>query len=301
MDTCKKSDELTLPENCELPTIDGLITIDAKTNYCGVEYNSKDKNEGAMVMFDNWWGAQINQYGINVHYYVNTFNDDRENQGDWLYKEHPTHRFFGPTTIKIAVKLDEQAAILTQSGFDAQEEITGYIHIKNHYRSFLEQEESIGEILFPEVEQPFTDEQLEDIQEFVEPKSDDVICLYEYGCSRPGKRNPLYFELTYVTDQDISEINQLGGHYVYKIVARRLDYSFENGLPDNASPYNQHEGIHYGNIAGDDDIVYDSEGTPDKNIRSDGRLEDYTSDADTDSKDIFDNDKNNTDIFGDYY
>ena len=54
--------------------------------------------------------------------------------------------------------------------------------------------------------------------------------MTEYGRGRPGNRNGKMFEVTEVLDQDISKTNQLGGHYVWIIKAKRYDYSFEPGL-----------------------------------------------------------------------
>ena len=51
---------------------------------------------------------------------------------------------------------------------------------------------------------------------------------------RPGGRAGKHFEITERLDQDVNQINQLLGHYVWLIKAKRHDYSFEPGLSPEA-------------------------------------------------------------------
>jgi hypothetical protein len=64
-----------------------------------------------------------------------------------------------------------------------------------------------------------------------EPKAGDIFELEEYGRSRPGGRTGKIFEITQRVDQDVSQINQLQGHYVWLMTAKRFDYSYEPGAP----------------------------------------------------------------------
>ena len=58
--------------------------------------------------------------------------------------------------------------------------------------------------------------------------------LIELGADRPGGRGGKHFEITERLDQDVNQINQLLGHYVWLIKAKRHDYSFEPGLSPEA-------------------------------------------------------------------
>mgnify|MGYP001221206574 CR=1 FL=1 len=57
-----------------------------------------------------------------------------------------------------------------------------------------------------------------------------VFELTEYGNDRPNNRQSKFFEITEKLDQDISQINNLQGHYVFLLKAKRLDYSFEPNI-----------------------------------------------------------------------
>ena len=81
-------------------------------------------------------------------------------------------------------------------------------------------------------------------------------------------------------------MNQLGGHYVFLIKAKRLDYSFE---PNITFP-----------LSGGNAQIFDGSGTAtDANIKKDN----YNAyDIDEESKqDVFDMSANDTDVYGDYY
>jgi hypothetical protein len=116
----------------------------------------------------------------------------------------------------MAVTLNENAITLSKFGFESDDDITAYIHISSFYDSF------------------YTLSSVYDTQyNVVEPKAGDVFQLSEYGNDRPNDRQAKYFEITEKLDQDIAQMNQLGGHYVFLIKAKRLDYSFEPNIPFN--------------------------------------------------------------------
>ena len=65
-----------------------------------------------------------------------------------------------------------------------------------------------------------------DEKQIAEPNAGDVFQLIEYGDDRPEGRNGKIFEITERLDESINEINQLQGHYVFKLRARRNDHTF---------------------------------------------------------------------------
>ena len=92
-------------------------------------------------------------------------------------------------------------------------------------------------------------------------------------------------------------MNQLGGHYVFLIKAKRLDYSFEPNIPFN----NLTSGI-----SGNSQIYeesFDGRLNDGDNEQSQLKKDGYDEyDVDVVSKnDVFDMSKNDTDVYGDYY
>jgi len=57
----------------------------------------------------------------------------------------------------------------------------------------------------------------------IEPKSGDKIIVYPLGCNRPNDRGVKIFEVTEVLDQDVSELNPIMGHYVWRIKGVRSE------------------------------------------------------------------------------
>lgn len=170
-----------------------------------------DKNEttNERALVATWWDDMVKNRGQKVAYYVNTFNI---NEDDKLYAEAPNRKFHGPKEMILGIKLQNIAIPLQMTGFVNDSEITAFI-------------------TFSAFEDAFEgDEVYESLFDDIEPKAGDIFCMTEFGNDRPGKRGPLYFEVTSRTDEDIETINQLGGHYVWMIKAKKLEYSFEPGL-----------------------------------------------------------------------
>ena len=92
-------------------------------------------------------------------------------------------------------------------------------------------------------------------------------------------------------------MNQLGGHYVFLLKAKRLDYSFEPNIPFN----NLTSGI-----SGNQQVYEDSFAgrlSGGSNEQSENKKENYDLyDIDSQSRnDVFDMSQNNDDVYGDYY
>ena len=278
------------------------------------------------IIYDTSFGDLINNFGIPVDYYVNTFN---LSAADTLYGEHPTAVFYGPISIMMYVELTENAINLSKFGFASDDELTGYVHIKTFedtiagrdffvrtqqgdilsyedYITYVQTESAeniITNMLFDIVTEnsetggfDLIGGDYEAINRYinngqaVEPKSGDLIQVSPLGCDRPNGRGAKIFEVTERTDQDVASINPLLGHYVYRLRAKRYEYSFEPGAPKE--PQNQQvfensfSGILSSNIPG----VVPSE------------AKSYPGDVDIDSKTrVLDMSVNNTDIYGSYY
>lgn len=214
----------------------GMGTQDATgDNFC-FRYGDKDVNENEQFLMSSYWREQINTYGQKVTYYVNAFNIL---SADNIYGENPTKRYAPPREVVLGIELSENAYTLSKFGFQSDDEITAFIHISTFYDAFWDLNLSLLTTQINEerlnTENTF-DIRTEDPTLFetqynqVQPKAGDVFVMSEYGKGRPGGRSGIQFEITEVLDQDISKINQLGGHYVWMIKAKRFDFSFEPGL-----------------------------------------------------------------------
>lgn len=282
--------------------------------------------QAEQLVYDAAFRDIINSYGIPVNYYINTFN---LSAADTLYGEHPTAIFYGPVELQMYIELTENAINLSKFGFATDDEFTGYVHIRTFEetmtgRNFYVQS-STGELL--QFEDYVTYVQTESSQnvlsellynivtetsetggfdliggqwdlynryidngQSIEPKSGDLIQVTPLGCDRPNGRGAKVYEITERTDQDVASLNPLLGHYVYRLRAKRYEYSFEPGAPKE--PQNQQvfensfSGILSSNIPGV--------------VASDAKS--YPGDIDTTSQtDVFNMNVNNTNIYGSYY
>lgn len=271
--------------SCEFP---GLVQTD-ETCY---RFSNKSIQQNERILFSNWWREQINQYGTKVKYFVNSYN---VLSADNFYGEQPTKTFAQPRDLVLAVSLNENAITLTQFGFDSEDEITAYIHISTFYDTFF----TLSSVY-------------EDQYDIIEPKAGDIFQLSEYGNDRPSNRQPKYFEITEKLDQDIAQMNQLGGHYVFLLKAKRLDYSFEPNIVFNNETgigFDQVNEFQVGinNAVSGNSQVFESAFagrlSGGANPGSQNKKENYDEyDINQVSKDdVFDMSQNETDVYGDYY
>ena len=166
----------------------------------GLRFLDKGLNNNERDNYDGWWKEQLHLYGTEVEYFTNTLS---LTGFDPVYGEQPAAKFEDSKTLILALNLNENAVAMKQFGLIADDEITGFVHIKTYYEVF---------------------------GAAAEPKSGDVFNLIELGTDRPGGRGGKHFEITERLDQDVNQINPLLGHYVWLIKAKRHDYSFEPGL-----------------------------------------------------------------------
>lgn len=178
-------------------------SINFTDNEC-FRFTDKNSNQNERILYSNYWREQINLFGQQSLYYVNTFNTL---SADMLYGEQPTQEFAPPLPLIIAINLNENALMLSKYGLLSEDEVTAFVHISGFYATFGYN---------------------------MEPKSGDVFQLSEYGNDRPKGRDGRFYEITERLDQDIAQINPLAGHYVWLIKAKRFEWSFEPGLSGDA-------------------------------------------------------------------
>jgi hypothetical protein len=179
---------------------------------CTVNVNDKTANAGEIAVISSAIREAIQRYGQPVEYYINQYNTLSANN---LYGEDPTKSYYPPVQIIMYIQLTENSATLRRFGFDPDDEVTAFVHISGYAATF----NALSSVY-------------QDNNQAIQPKSGDVFQLKQYGSTRPGDREGKFFEVTTIDDQDIAEMNYLGAHYMWRLRARRLDYSFEPGLPN---------------------------------------------------------------------
>jgi hypothetical protein len=216
-------------------------------------------------LYSSYFEEQIDQFGTSVDYIQNEYTLSSH---DPMYGEHTTKNFADPVPLVMYVVFNDDSIILNQYGIESQGDITAFIPISSFYTAFGVNEE---------------------------PKSGDLIKLTEYGqTNRPNGRESQIFEITHRDDEDVAQTVPLMGHYIWKIWAKRYDYSYETNV-DPEKVINQIN----------DDVVQSEglSGTASLSSVADNVDKTYTSSADELASIIFDyddNTKSNDSVYGDY-
>lgn len=206
-------------------------------------------------LFKVWWRDQISLYGTQTTYYIRDFT---LSAADKFYGENTTSGFLSGTSLVMIMNLSDNSITFSKFGLTSDDEVEAYIDIATYQETLSSQ---------------YSDSQL------VEPKAGDVFQLTELGNDRPGDREGKFFEITERVDESISSINQLQGHYVFKIKARRYDFSHtDDDVEENLS-----EQITDDSLSG----------------RLTDNVQDYINDLDTEQASYFDYGTND-DVYGDY-
>lgn len=233
-----------------------------------LRYNDVTNNQLEQNLWQDWWNEQINAYGMKVNYYVNLYSLSAH---DYFYGEQPLAGFASPIAMIFAVTLSNDSVILSKFGLQGTADLTAMVAIKSFTNTLT------GSSLSG----------ITGIYDY-EPKAGDLIELSEYGTTRPNGRSGQIYEITERVDQKGGVGNQLLGHYIWLIQAKRYDYSYEPQAPREAKM----------------DQVYDN--------KADGLLnnlpkiletKEYTQFVDKDSEKVFNytnNPQSNNNVYGDY-
>ena len=217
----------------------------------------------------------INNFGVDIDYFVNTFSLSSANL---FYGEEPTAPFYGPTVVRAYIEYENAGNPLQTWGWDAEDNITMYIHIDG----FVEALSGSGIHAAK--------------GQLIEPKADDGFILTPFGCDRPGGRGPKHFVVTEAIDEDGSTLNPLMGHYIWKITAKRHDFSYEAGFgPENEAQVYDNT---FSGVLSSDITLLDQLSTT--QLSSAPKSYDFDVDEEVNEK-IFDTSINDTSIYGDYY
>ena len=165
-----------------------------------IRFLDKEVNECELDNYREWWAEQIDLYGTKVSYYTTNHALSSSNR---IYGEDMTKAYSDPKDLIMAMYFNTASIILGVSGLIADDEIASFVSI------------DVYESIFGEGKEPI---------------SGDVFELTEVGSDRPNGRSGKKFEVTERLDEELSQINQLLGHYVWLLKAKRFDFSHEPGL-----------------------------------------------------------------------
>lgn len=265
-----------LPKNLPEGSLDESLPWMDVSDACN-DYNNLENLGGQQVVVDSAWKDLINSAGMPIYYFVYKFNIKRS---DKIWGEDILAEYEEPFQIKAYVEVKDVPKILgPMGGFFADDTITAYIHIKTFNRK------TKGMKVF------------EDLKLRYEPKPSDLIQIIEFGCDRPGGRGAKLFEVTNKEDELISQNLNMGfAHYVWKITAKRFQYSYQDGA---ITPFGEEKNcqVYDNNIQG---TITDPSEIRDINTPSD---KSYNWNIDKKSKEeIFNQNVNNqSNIYGGYY
>lgn len=200
----------TIPVSCLTP--ENIFAGVYRPNCGGFADPSNFQAEQAL--YNSHFGELINNYGVEIGYLVNTFDPDAMNP---IYGEHTTMYWLSAVSIKAYIEMENGSPLYTVAGFDSPDTLKIYLHIDDFETKF---------------------ENLSYFQNHpVEPKSQDKIIVYPFGCDRPNGRTAKIFEVTEALDEDVSELNPVMGHYVWRLKAVRSEHNFATNEPREG--YNQ--------------------------------------------------------------
>jgi hypothetical protein len=219
-------------------------------------------------LFNNWWKEQLNIFGMKVNYFINRYSLSAH---DYFYGEQPLAGFTAPIPMIFCLTLNNDSIILSKFGLQGTADLTAVIAIQT-FASSLTSSSLSG---------------ISKIYDY-EPKAGDLIELSEYGQTRPNGRSGQIYEITERVDQKGGTNNQLMGHYIWMLQAKRYDYSYELNAPREKKM----------------DQVYDNkyDGVV-NNLPKVLETKAYKQFIDKDSAKVFDyteNPKSNNNVYGDY-
>lgn len=174
------------------------IIGDSSTIMFGSHYtrcaNTKEKEK-----IRQYWLDLLGQTGVTVNYWVNNYSTTEH---DFIYGENPTSKFIGPKIVRGFIDFKTDNAILTKFGFVTDNDMNLIIPIPEFANVWGSRSPNIG----------------------------DLFSIEEESCDRPEDQNPKIFQVTEKYDK-IKTTDLFGGHYIWKLIAKRFDYSYENA-PD---------------------------------------------------------------------
>lgn len=190
-----------------------------------------------------------NQFGMTITYWPKRYQFSTHN---FIYGEDTTSGFYNARKMKAIINFTAYQSMLSKFGYMSIPEINIMIPIRQ----------------FEKVWGPSNGKTF--------PLADDIFLIDNSACDRPLRQTPMVFSVTEKEDK-VGTVDFLGGHYVWKLTAKRFDYSYEPNAPEERFlDQESSDSTPFGRLAG-------GKNPPD--------LSDKTDDVDRFTKANFDNSK----------
>lgn len=198
------------------PFYPGILNCNAdlndNPNYPGVlscllnmNNNGEESNDHKLI--EQEYEEMIETYGVPVAYYINNY--DKEDSADNFVGTDLTKKYNYPVEIKMYIKYTPGSPSLVKFGYLSTDEVDAIVSIKT-FTSVMS-----GMDAYVKYGQPCA------------PKAGDIIKLISFSKSRPLGMDGKMFICTERLDE-APDINQAGGHYVWKLKFTRLQYNYES-------------------------------------------------------------------------
>ena len=189
-------------------------TLSDNPNYpgvlsCNLNMNNDGNPSNDQALIEQEYEDLINTRGIVVDYYVNRY--DKYDNADNMNGSDFTQKYNYPIPIRMYVTYTPGSSSLIKFGYVSDDQIEAIVLIKNFESTMA------GLDAYTTFGQPLA------------PKAGDVIKLTNFGKTRPIGMDGKMFICTERLDE-APDINQLGGHYVWKLRFSRFRYSYEGVL-----------------------------------------------------------------------
>lgn len=181
---------------------------------------------------------QVNEiarnYGMAITYIPRKYDF---NVANFIYGEDRISGYINGRELKAIIDFQSYTTFLTKFGIMSDADLTIYIPLEEFERVWGPRSGEGG----------------------IYPLAGDLFFINDSACDRPLQQSPMVFE---VIDKDdkVNPVDYMGGHYLWKINAKRFDYSYEKGAPEERFLDNSSDTKQFGRLA-------DSENGPDLSSR----------------------------------
>lgn len=182
------------------------------------------------VAYDNQIESYINENGYPCWYYPYLFMQDKMEQ---LTGQHNSAGYAKPFQIIISLQVKDAPSWVSSLGIQNDQTVTAWIHIRTFNKLISPILTNVDDDRFQDYNSIYClkpwqhDARLKKIQ----PKPKDCFQVLTMSCDRQWDAGARIWQITNVQDQILSQkFNSYGGHYVWKVTAKRYRYSFEYGM-----------------------------------------------------------------------
>ena len=156
-------------------------------------------------VYHNQVAAYANNYGMPITYFPVKYNYSKAN---FIYGEDKISGFHVGRVMKAVIDFASYSSFLTKFGMMSDADITITIPIREFSKIWGD---PAGEGIYP--------------------LAGDVFYINDSACDRPLQQSPMVFEIADKEDK-IKPVDYMGGHYVWKLTAKRADYDYMPNMPE---------------------------------------------------------------------